>query len=348
MPCSLLSKAESLSPHPLQRLRHGSPHARLFMRSWSPASTWTAAITGHSVVTTVSLSDELADPAEFELVVALARFVVADGNRTGAFISLGSLFSAITEPTEVPFLPGGVVVAPLEASGLCLEAIRRVGKHSSLDHLTDGTLLAVARCNVTATFVSWPSTLSVLAVTNSSATGHAIILAYGISVSFNVSLSVNSSNVMVGDQVTLIATVLVDDVLLAGARVLFRVVSGLGHTLPPVVATDTYGHAQLTVSSLAVGESVFETSVELAEGRVQVSNRVTVKWSTVPVVMLRRLFLPLHAHVWTAVQKEIVLKSDAEWNAMTTADFASYSAVVLPDQNCLDDGNKAFLNINGL
>ena len=307
----------------------------------------------------MSLSDEIVDYVEFELAVALARFVVADGNRTGAFIALGSLFIAITEPTEVPFLPGGVVVAPLAASSPCLEAIRRVGKHPSLDHLTDGALLAAAGCNVTTAFVSWPSTLNVLAVTrpaisSPSAAGQAIILAHGISVAVNVILSANSSLgllgstssvlALLGDPVTVVATVKADGVLLVGAKVRLRVVQGLGHALPAAVATDANGQVQLIVSSLAVNESVFQASVEL-DGRLQPSNSVSVKWCTVPVVMPRKVYFPEHTNVWSAVNKEIVLKSDIEWKTMTTADFAWFSAVVLPDPKC--NSGSTFLETNG-
>ena len=70
--------------------------------------------------------------------------------------------------------------------------------------------------------------------------------------------------------------------------------------------------------------------------------------ANVQVVTLASTARTEHTSVWAELGYDMVIKSTAEWNAMTVADFASYRAVSLMDPDAGTTAIPTFLVDSGL
>jgi len=236
------------------------------------------------------------------LITKSIEFAANEPGMTGAYISLSCYYYASGADTPVPVLDtisgGGFKVYGLSGG----DAVHIVATHPALAGLTDAQLSNWGNSTHEG-FSSWPADFLVLAISTDKAspfvapdgtTGAPFMIARGksLTVVSDISLSPVSAKNAVSTSHTLTATVTeksgATTTPVVGTTVTFTVVGGPnmynGETgVQGTAVTDSTGKASFTYSSSKEGTDTIEASFTDSKGKLQKSNRATIKWGGVSI-----------------------------------------------------------------
>jgi hypothetical protein len=246
-------------------------------------SVWSSVVDGNVVVIgTDETYHESSGGAD--LMEKASAFSVAEAGKTGAYISLSCYYHDTHEHTPIPLLDG---FGTFTATGVgCYNDAHIVATHPALSGLTDATL-SNWYCSVHNGFDSWPLNFEVLAIAENigdsftapdGSVGTPYILARGVSVISDITLSPASATNTIGDPHTLSATVTSDSVPQEGKTVTFKVVAGPHDGATGTGVTNSAGVATWSYTGTSVGTDTIEATFVDAASRTQRSNRVTKTW----------------------------------------------------------------------
>ncbi len=251
------------------------------------ASTWSSVVDGNVVVIGTDETYHQSQGGAM-LMEKAAAFSVAQAGKTGAYISLSCYYHATSPFTPVPMLNG---FGTFTVTGVgCYNDAHIVATHPALSGLTDATLSNWS-CSVHEAFDSWPLSFEVLAIARGigtsytatdGSTGTPYILARGVTVISDISLSPADATNDVGTSHTVTATVTTNDPAagtpVVGKTVTFTVIAGPHSGTTGTGVTDSAGKATFAYTGSAEGIDTIEATFVDAAGRTQRSNRVTKTW----------------------------------------------------------------------
>jgi hypothetical protein len=261
-------------------------------------ATWTPAITGNVVVIGTDENFHTGGERGEALTDKSVGFVTADAAKTGALISLSCYyhyFSPADTPTPVRVLSGFGLFNTLRTAAIseddCFNDAHIVATHPALAGLTDANLSNWG-CSVHEAFSDWPISFEVLAIAENIGTefftatdgtsGAPYILARGVQVISDITLSPETATNPLGEPHTLTANVTQDDVPVEGTTVTFTVIDGPCAETTGTDDTDEAGNATFTYTCNTAGTDTIEATFVDSQERTQRSNRVTKTWEEGP------------------------------------------------------------------
>lgn len=247
----------------------------------STAATWNAAATGPKIVIgtdPVFHSFGSTSSPQYNLIKNSINFV-ASGSSTGAYIDLScfgpaSVLSGFGSWTEA-------------GAGGCYESADIVASSPALGTLTNATLSNWG-CSVHVTFSSWPSGFIPLAIATdgprtytspTGATGAPYILASGVSVIGNISLTGSSASLTDGQNWTGTATVSENGSPVAATVVTFTVGAGPDTGTTGTATTNSNGVATWSFTGTGVGTDTVAATYVSSNGQTYTSSNVQVTWA---------------------------------------------------------------------
>lgn len=251
----------------------GGNSTATFQAATDTASAWGPVADGNSIIIG---TDPVAHGIQGgdRLVDNGIAFAVADGNRTGTYITLGDAYDGAGPNTAVPLLDrlagGGFEVA----SAGCFDDAHIVAEHAALDGISDASLSNWG-CSIHEGFDRWPGAYQVLAIARNQGSaftasdgtvGTPYILAAGAGLrSFPLSLDPTAQTVPADSRATLTAQLLDAQTRLPvlGARISFRVSSGpnagtSGVCIPLLCSTSAGGTVTWSYLGTAAGNDTVQ------------------------------------------------------------------------------------------
>jgi len=228
-------------------------------------------------------------PGARDLIDRGIAFAAADPAMTGAYVDLSCYYHFSGSGTSVPLLDGFAVGGfTVIGAGLLpgLNDVHIVAAHPALAGLTDADLSNWGN-SVHEGFVTWPVSFEALAIARDAAgsyiapdgtVGYPYILARGVTVISDITLSPESATNLVGTSHTLTAVVEEDGAPIAGTEVTFEIVGGPNTGWTSTAVTNASGEAFWTYSSAVVGTDTIQATYVSTAGVPQRSNRVTKEW----------------------------------------------------------------------
>ena len=218
------------------------------------------------------------------------QFVAGESAKTGAYVTLSCYYHGTAAHTPVPLLDA-FSVGGFTARGVgCFNDAHIVASSPALGGSTD-TTLSNWSCSVHEAFDAWPAaSFDVLAIArgigatftaSDGSTGTPYILARGVSVISDITLSPASGTAAPGTPYTLTATVQQGGTPTAGRTVTFRAIGGPnnGLTLTGAGPTNASGQTTATYTSAVLGTDTWVASFVDSSERTQTSGRATIDWS---------------------------------------------------------------------
>jgi len=255
------------------------------------AATWGAAADGNVIIIGTDEQFHFNSGGQ-TLMDGAAEFVVADADKTGAYVSLSCYFHGAAPGTPVTAL-GNAFGGAFTVTGVpgCFDNAHIVATHAAFTTagVTDATLSGWG-CSVHEAFDSWPINFEVLAIALTGTVftapdgtvGTPYILARGVEVISDIDLSPEEALNPIGTEHTVTAVVTTDDPVpgtpVVGTPVTFEVIAGPHVGVVGVALTDAVGVATFTYVGVAVGIDTIEATFVDELGRTQRSNRVTKEW----------------------------------------------------------------------
>jgi protocatechuate 3,4-dioxygenase beta subunit len=214
------------------------------------------------------------------------KFAAAKEGKTGAYISLSCYYHGTAPGTPVPLLNG---FGSFTATGVgCYNNAHITATHAALAGMTDSTLSNWS-CSVHEGFDSWPIAFEVLAIARDvgsayrapdGSVGTPFILARGVTVISDITLTPESDTNPVGTPHTVTAHVAEDGTPRGGVAVTFKVIAGPNAGATATAPTDAAGSATFTyLGSGGAGTDTIEATFVDSLGRTQRSNRATKEWT---------------------------------------------------------------------
>jgi hypothetical protein len=251
---------------------------------------WGPAITGNAILIGTDPTLHQRIPGAMKLIQQGIEFAAAEPGKTGAYITLSCYYNIVpaSSPVTVPVLEpfGSFTVV---GSSTCANDAHIVATHPALVGLAD-TDLANWGCSVHEGFVTWPGDFLPLAIARDipsefvaadGTIGAPYILARGVTVISDITLTPASAANPTGTSHTVTATVLEENTPVAGTTVTFTVISGPNTGVTGTNVTNESGVTPFIYTGEGgVGRDTIEAKFVDSEGRTQTSNRVTKDWST--------------------------------------------------------------------
>ena len=232
-------------------------------------------------------------PGAITLINQGIAFAVNELSKTGAYIDLSCYYHFSPSGTIVPFLEGisGGGFSVIGASFLPgLNDVHIVATHPSLGGLTDADLSNWGN-SVHEGFTEWPIDFEVLAIARDSAgsytapdgtVGYPYIIARGVTVISDITLSPETATNPVGTSHTVIATVTTDDPAegtpMVGVEVDFEIIAGPHTGETGFSSTNEEGIAEFSYTGYVEGIDTIQATFMDSQGIIQRSNRVTKEW----------------------------------------------------------------------
>lgn len=253
------------------------------------AATWASAVTGNVVVVgTDPIWHSSFGPGGPQGGDELTRrgidFAVADAGKTGAYVTLSCYYHGTAPGTPVPALDG---FGSFTVKGVgCHNDVKIVATHPALSGLTDANLSNWS-CSVHEAFDSWPISFEVLAMSVGTGDdftapdgtrGTPYILARGVQVISDITLSPGTAENPVGTSHTLTATVTEDGTPLPSVPVTFTVIAGPHAGTSGNGVTGVDGTATFSYTGTSLGTDTIEAGFVDSQGNTQRSNRVEKTW----------------------------------------------------------------------
>ena len=263
------------------------------------AATWGSVVDGNVIIIGTDEQFHASGNRRQALMNGAAAFVVDNtAGKTGAYISLSCYYHGTAPGTPLPMLDDAFgSTGDFTVTGVgCFNDAHIVATHPAFTaaSVADSNLSNWS-CSVHEAFDNWPITFEVLAIARNigaaftapdGSVGTPYILARGVTVISDITLSPDGVTNDVGDTHTLTATVTVDTpspgTPVVGTLVTFEVIAGPHAGTTGTGTTDSSGMATFGYVGASTGIDTIEATFVDGSSRTQRSNRVTKEWVIPP------------------------------------------------------------------